>query len=701
MRKTLFGHRTNPVTPKCLALAVASSSLISFVAPVLAQSSADDGAVRNAHDRAIELIEVTAEKLQNSEGQTLLSEAPVTRPTHDAGELLRSVTGMTALRRGGRGFDPIIRGQSQANLNIISNGAFNYGACPGRMDPPSTYVGVDSFDSVQVIKGHRTVVHGSGGSGGTLLFNHLRPEFLDGNVQGHVKAGYTANSGLSHQGLDVAAGNDSAYVRVFAARKRSDNYEDGNGQEVASSFDSDSWGIVSAWDIGANDVVEISHEDSREGDVWYAGNGMDAVYADSRSTTLKWTHEAPVAFIDQFEANIYRSDVQHLMDNYSVRQRNMMPHGMAAPSASDTWGGRWIASIESEKSQWRFGVDHQANDRQATLFMDRGKDGSLDMLVARMWPQIEQRQWGVFTELDYQLRDDSSVRVGLRIDDYESRANSADKTTGMMGAATPSRLYQTFYRANNEVKSDTAFSMVVGWDKELSPGHVFNANLSRSVRRPDVSEQWIARSAMGSLWVGNPDIKAEVHQQLDLSVQRSRGQLEWGATIFYNDVSDYIEQFKDTKNTLYRNIDAELYGSEIDAKWSVSDALSVRAGLSYTRGKGDNGDLAQIAPLEARVNVDYRSGDWALGAEWIVSDRQTHFDSDVDVNEVSSGFGVLHVYGHWNITQSLLLEAGIENLADKAYAYHVNSANSDPFNPDAVRVNEPGRQSWIKLRYQF
>ncbi|MCV6623766.1 MAG: TonB-dependent copper receptor [Cellvibrionaceae bacterium] len=676
--------------PCSLAMAIAAISVTGHAA-----------GTQSNHDMAIELIEVTAEKLQKVDSETLLSEAPVTRPTHDAGELLRSVTGMTALRRGGRGFEPIIRGQSQANLNIISNGAFNYGACPGRMDPPSTYVGVDSFDSVQVIKGHRSVIHGSGGSGGTLLFEHLRPEFLDGAIQGHVKAGYTSNSELQHQGIDLAAGGDQGYVRVFAARKRSENYEDGSGQTVASAFDSDSWGLVAAWDITANDVIEISHEDSREGDVWYAGNGMDAVFADSRSTAIKWTHDAALGFIDSMEANIYRSDVEHLMDNYTVRNRNMMPNGMAAPSASDTWGGRFLSTIESENSQWRVGVDYQANDRLATLYMDAGKNGSLDMLVARMWPDVEQRQWGVFSELDYQLNDHSSLRLGLRVDDYESSAQTANVSTGMMGATTPSRLYANYYQASPERKDDTAISAVLGWDIELAEGRRFNANLSRSVRRPDVTEQWIARSAMGSFWVGNPDIDAETHHQLDLSLQQSSGKLEWSATAFYNDVGDYIEQFKQDNATLYRNIDAEIYGTELDAKWQLSSAFSARAGVSYTRGEGDNGDLAQIAPLEARINVAYQAADWAVGAEWLVSSRQTHFDPDVDVNEESAGFGVLHVYGHWNITEALLLEAGIENLSDKTYAYHVNSANSDPFNPDAVRVNEPGRQTWVKVRYQF
>ena len=47
------------------------------------------------------------------------------------------------------------------------------------------------------------------------------------------------------------------------------------------------------------------------------------------------------------------------------------------------------------------------------------------------------------------------------------------------------------------------------------------------------------------------------------------------------------------------------------------------------------------------------------------------------------------------------LSAGVNNVFDKAYAYHVNRANVDPFNPDAVQVNEPGREYWVRLSTTF
>lgn len=653
------------------------------------------------HDMAIELVEVVAEASSDATDIKLFSEAPLTRPIHDAGELLRSVNGMGAARRGGRGFEPIIRGQSQNRINVITNGAYNFGACPGRMDPPSTYVGFDSFDQVSVIKGNRSVIYGAGGSGGTLIFEHQRPEFGANGYTGKLAAGHTSNSDINSISADVAVGNDRAFVRLFAENKSSENYEDGDGRTVSSAFDSNSVGIIAGGDLTDADYLELSFERANEDDIWYAGNGMDAPYADSEMVRLKWEHNAAIGVLDNSELTVYRSDVSHLMDNYSLRARNMMPNGMAAPSSSDTWGGRLMGRIETANTEWRLGMDYKANDRSATLYMDAGKNGSYDMLVSRMWPDIEQRQMGIFTEVDYQYDEDDMLRVGLRYDDFSSETTSATVSTGMKGSATPVVLYQTFYGTNSDEMTSGDIGWVLGWDRQLDQRKLLSVNLSRSVRTPDASENFMARSAGGNFWVGNPDINPEAHQQLDVTVISRHGDKHWSATVFWDEVSDYIERYKNGTATLYRNTDASLRGVELEAASPLTESLSLRAALSYTRGDGDNGDLGQISPLEARVNLDYSRTDWAIGAELIMADRQEHIDEDNDVAEDTVGFGVLNLFGNWRVQENLVMEAGVENVFDKTYAYHVNTSSSDPFDPTAIRVNEPGRQYWVKMRYSF
>jgi len=43
------------------------------------------------------------------------------------------------------------------------------------------------------------------------------------------------------------------------------------------------------------------------------------------------------------------------------------------------------------------------------------------------------------------------------------------------------------------------------------------------------------------------------------------------------------------------------------------------------------------------------------------------------------------------------LLAGVDNVLDRAYAYHLNRDNF--FDPGPNQVNEPGRVFWLRLRW--
>ncbi len=656
------------------------------------------------HDLPIEIVEVVeviAKKLDQPATVEMSSEAPLTSPVHDAGALLRSVNGMDAARRGGRGFEPVIRGQSQNQINVISNGAYNFGGCPSRMDPPSTYVGFDNFDKVTVIKGNRSVIYGSGGSGGTIIFEHQRPDSFEQSLSGELVAGHTSNSDVDSVSVDVAMGNNKAFIRLFGENKSSDHYEDAKGKLISSAFNSTNQGIIGGWDVTDKDYLEVSFEQADEDDLYYAGNGMDAPFAESETARMSWDHTGELVFFDAIEVNIYRSDVKHLMDNYTLRDRSMMPNGsgMAAPSASETVGGRLLGTIGSGDSEIKIGMDYLTNDRKATLYQDQEKNGSYDMLMSLMWPDVEQRILGLFAQWDYELSMEDMLRFGLRYDQLEFEATTADQPAGMMGNATPSTLYQNYYGSENKKSDHNEIGSVFGWDRQIDETQILSVNVSRSVRAPDATESFIARNAMGSAWVGNPDINPEIHQQLDITFIAEQDSFDWTATVFWNEVDDYIERYKDGTANLYRNVNASLRGAELEFRTPTVDGFSGVAAASYTRGTGDDGDLAHIAPLTGKFTLDYQSEDWAAGVELIAADHQQHIDEDVDVNEETGGFEVINLYSHWRGLKQLTFEVGVENVFNKLYAYHVNTASVDPFNPTAIRVNEPGRQYWLRVRY--
>ena len=57
------------------------------------------------------------------------------------------------------------------------------------MHPPTSYTEISSYDDITVIKGVQSVQYGSGGSGGTVLFERKKPTYSpDKMVSGSIEA---------------------------------------------------------------------------------------------------------------------------------------------------------------------------------------------------------------------------------------------------------------------------------------------------------------------------------------------------------------------------------------------------------------------------------------------------------------------------------------------------------------------------------
>ncbi|HHD81381.1 MAG TPA: TonB-dependent receptor, partial [Campylobacterales bacterium] len=60
---------------------------------------------------------------------------------------------VTIIRRSGIANDIILRGQKRDNINVTVDGMKLYGACPNRMDPPTSHIMTQNIDSVEITEG--------------------------------------------------------------------------------------------------------------------------------------------------------------------------------------------------------------------------------------------------------------------------------------------------------------------------------------------------------------------------------------------------------------------------------------------------------------------------------------------------------------------------------------------------------------------
>jgi len=669
------------------------------------------------------VILVEDAELENPAVQTWLPEELELAPAADGGELLRDLPGITGRRMGGRGIDPIIRGQSQNRLNILLDGAYVFGGCPNRMDPPTTYSSMNGYDSMTVIKGNQTVIYGGGGPGGTVLFERSTPRFYpDEQYRAEASTSYTSNSDTWQAGADVATGNSSGYLRGIFDYSDANNYEDGDGNSVRSAYTNKDGVILLGYSPTADTLLELSYEANREDDVLFAGAGMDAPYSDNDTTRLRFESGTPVGFLDAIEAEVYYSDIDHLMDNYSLRPLTA-PMKMRAPSSSDTGGGRLSGEINAGNGVvWTIGTDYQKNNRDAKRYSGSPTGGKPTTLQSILWPDVDLAQTGLFAEMSRPLSTRDVLTTGLRYDYVDTSAGRADDdaTVTPMLSRAPNDLYNLYYGTRDDDHTEHNIGGFLTLRHALATDSAVYATLSRSVRTADATERYIASDNgmdPSQIWVGNPDLDPEAHHQLELGYTRDAGFWDTAASIYYNDVSDYILRdrahlqsgiLEDDNASIYRNVDAQLYGFELEAGIRWGSYWSSRSTLSYVHAQNTDDDrpIAQIPPLGGSVSLEHTRADWNLGGIVRADARQDRVEDDIDTDSgldagETPAWATLDLFGRYEGFEHFMVTAGINNVFDRNYAYHVNAANSDPFNPSAVQVNEPGRAYWLRLNATF
>lgn len=623
-------------------------------------------------------------------------------PVTDGGELLRSLSGISGIRMGGRAIDPVIRGQSQTQLNILLDGAYIHGGCPNRMDPPTSYTSVDSYDSVTVIKGNRSVVYGGGGSGGTVLFTREWPQFGDKNYTGKLSASYKGNSNRYELGADVAAGSEAGYIRIIGHKTEADNYDDGNGDEVRSSFESLSKSLLLGYRLTDLTTIEASYERQEEDDVLFAGAGMDSPYGNADTTRLKLIHEFEQSALQQVQVELYKADVEHNMDNYSLRPSGMMK--MQAPSTSETEGGRIIFNAQAADIAWTFGADMQNNERDAEL------QNNVGVVSRLLWPGVEIKQTGAFVEGEKALGEDDIVRAGLRYDHVTAEATRANE---VVGGVTPAAIWAMAgaTAGADKQRGEDNVGGFAAWTHRLNDQYSIETTVSRSVRTADATERYMSRMTTSSDWIGNPLLAPEKHHQLEVSLQGNLDRLNWSASGWYNRVDDYILRHTVAagmkSRDVYSNVDAELYGAELEGVYTLSQNWQLGSALAWTVGKNldSDDDLSRIAPLELNTSLDYQRDRLQAGLEWqLVASQQDiclagkDQCGGQDVRK-TPGYGVINLHAEYAFDTGLKLLAGVDNLMDKAYTVH--ESRDDSVNPDPFQVAEPGRSAWIRVTQSF
>ncbi|EIX9083765.1 TonB-dependent copper receptor [Klebsiella aerogenes] len=622
-------------------------------------------------------------------------------PASDGSDYLKTIPGFSQIRNGGTNGDPVFRGMFGSRLRILTNNGEMLGACPARMDAPSSYISPESFDVLTLIKGPETVLWGPGNSAGTLRFDRIPPQFDKPGIQGSASLLAASNSRFD-ENADVSLGSEDGYIRLTGNKSRSSDYKDGNGDRVASKWDKWNADVAVGWTPDKDTLLEVS-AGKGDGEARYAGRSMDGSQFRRESLGMRFEKSNIGEVFDKFEASAYYNYANHIMDNYTLRSpgassSGSMSSGMDMGSSMDmtvssmdmstpmamqldrrTVGGRMMGTWLWQDFQLQSGADMQTNTH-------RSKNDSVWVKDARF------HDYGIFSELTWYATADSKVIGGARLD----RAIVDNYTDTGAGS-----------------RSDTLPAGFLRFEHTLSDiPLMLYAGVGYTERFPDYWELFSPTYGPGGSASAFDNVKTEKTTQLDIGAQYSGERLTGWVSAYVGRVNDYILFRYDPSDAYVSqadNVDATVMGGETGFSYQLSDSWKTDASLAYSwsENTSDHQPLPQIPPLEARLGLNWESGNWSSGGLLrLVSSQHRIADNEGNVVgkdfEKSAGFAIFSANVAYKATKNLKLSAGVDNLFDTAYSEHLNLAGNSTFGYSAnTPVNEPGRTWWAKVNVTF
>ena len=613
-------------------------------------------------------------------------------PAADGAGYLKTIPGISVVRKGGTGGDPMMRGMGGSRMVMDMNGGMMSGGCPNRMDPTATYAFPETFSRIIVNKGPQSVRYGAS-IAGSVIFERETERFERPGVRGSVSV-LGASSHRFDELTDVAAGGAEGYARIIQTRNYSRDYADGDGRRIHSGYGRHSLTGIVGLTPDPDTLFEVAYDRSR-GWAKYAHGMMDGSQFDRDSYAVKFerAHLSPV--VEKLTLNFNHDTIDHIMDNYTFRPGGMMGTDVKRVQ----YGVRAVTDLRfSPQTSAAVGIDLR---RDAHYFAEAHK-----RLKGSFNNDMDINSFGIFLEYNRDLRERSRLLTGLRYDRTETDYHNARFRNGM------GRLMRDLVPGS---ASDHAVSGFVRWERTAKKQPLtFYVGVGHAERPADYWEAyhtWAAHSNRVNHQSSSPSVTRpakEKNTQLDLGWVYTGDKTNANLSLYYAHVDDFI-----LRNPVggYGNVDARLYGFEAEVTRTVSPLWTLGASLAYTRGDDRTNDAAlpQIAPLEANLTAKYSHKKMEANAVWRLVSKQNRYHrgygsvTGTDYGP-TGGFGILSLSLAYRPDENLTFSLGVDNLLNKTYAEFVNySEAAIPALGISAggHITEPGRTIWLKGSCKF
>jgi len=657
--------------------------------------------------KAIEIITISAPK--RVDNQTALAQGNLIKP--DVADWLATVPGANINKNGPITGIAQYRGMYGDRVAKSISGHHIVSAGPNAMDAPLTYVNPMMVESVSVYRGIAPVSAGMDTIGGAIEVNLKRAQpGANLSVNGDLASSYNSiNDGRTLAGaLDVSA--QSVAVLGYFSDQQGNDYQDANGNTITSTqYSKQQLGIDSRYQDDTLSLGLTWHKSLTEN----AGTPalpMDINDIDSQrvNTDGQWQAQH---WLLQWQLGY--QDASHTMDNFSQRL-NMMP----AMHRFNTAKAKTLDyALRMRNDSWLLALEGFDASHDSTI-----TNPSQPMFKVANFNQVQDARHSALLQWSSNLSGQSHT-VGLRVKHNSSDAGDVASSMAMM--SEPVKALQNEFNGQEKHVSDVTADLVLNSQIDLNQQFEFSYAVAIKQRAPSYQERylWLPMQSTGGLadgktYVGNINLNPETAYQIDLGLSFEQRSFKISPHIFAQRINDYIQgtpsndmrvkmvsaMMGNEQPLQFSNIDATIYGADINWQVDLSEQLRLTGIASYVRGKRQDtkDDLYRQAPLNTRVNLFYHQENWQTKLSLHAYAKQSHV-ARLNNEKSSAGYTLIDWQADYFVSQGLMLKLGVDNLLDKQYSSHLSGVNRANGSDIAVNQAIPGmgRNVYLALDYQF
>lgn len=622
---------------------------------------------------------------------------------HSLGETLALEPGINNTHFANVAGSPIIRGLGGPRVKITQNGLDTGDVSRGSPDHAVT-TETSTAKQIEVLRGPATLLYGSGAIGGVInvVDNRIPSEPVYG-LQGNANVSLSNNNDNKEGSYDLQIGNGKWALYTDAFIRRADDYEtpsfmndegevvdhventfvDAEGGTVGGSYQFDDGffgvsyqGLYQEYGIPGHAHGEEEHEDEHGEEENHVEESGPYANLEQERIQLAGQWRNPFSGFNRLDFRGALTDYQHqeieesfVSTQFENKQKEIRLIGQHKEIAG------WEGAVG-----WQWDISDKAAFGEEAFT-----------------PNTSRRTQGLFWVVEQEF---GAHHVDLGVRHERTSLSSDEQKLDTFDATSASAGYLYHFSDHTSVSFNLSHA-----ERAPAANEVFANGNHFATRTYELGLAYELHEEEGGEYhieASDTAVSTETSNNIDVGFHYENDSFHANANVFYNRVDDFIyddftglnseqihgdeghdehegEHEEALQVVQFSQVDAELYGYELELDWQLNDQWSVHGFSDYTRAKQRDGDnLPRIPAQRVGIELRYQAVSWdgSLGyTRYLEQDKTALNETTTDA------YGLLNarvnLYPDWLANYGATLYLKGENLTNQLGFVHSSFLKED------------------------